>query len=158
MDRHQRLVEHRTGPECFSVAECAVVEHQLLGECSQFDVRVLGSHAEHVEGRHVIDSVEQDEHAYGLVDHCPVRCNFCDCSGYLVADGGLQWGVQTEVLGDLLVEAARCVQPEFEAAVRRMFVGITSRLVPVCSEARIRARHLATFGRVAAAVERALAV
>ena len=48
---------------------------------------VLGSHAEHVESRHVIDSVEQDEHAYGLVDHCPVLCNFCDCSGYLVADG-----------------------------------------------------------------------
>ena len=32
VDGLQRLVVHHAGRECFSVAECAVVRHQLFGE------------------------------------------------------------------------------------------------------------------------------
>ena len=54
--------------------------------------------------RLVIHPLVQDELAFGLVDHCPVLCNFCNSGGYnfcnsrgyVVAGGALQRGVQSE--------------------------------------------------------------
>ena len=131
----------------------AVVRHQLFGEGSQFDVRVLGVPSQRVEGRLVIHPVEQDEHAFRLVDHCPVLCNFCNSGGYnfcnsggyVVAGGALQWGVQSESSAACWSKPLRVSSSESKRPVRRMFVGITGCLVPLCSRARIRTME--TLGR-----------
>jgi hypothetical protein len=41
----------------------------------------LGSLPQHVEGRFLVHSVEQDEHPFGLLDHGPVLGEFGDRSG-----------------------------------------------------------------------------
>jgi len=50
VDGHQRVVIDRTGRECFSVAEGAVVSYQLLGQRPQFGVGGLGAPPQHLEG------------------------------------------------------------------------------------------------------------
>jgi len=61
VDGHQCVVVDRTGRECFSVAEGAVVSYQLLGQRPQFGVGGLGAPPQHLEGGVLVYSVDQDE-------------------------------------------------------------------------------------------------
>lgn len=46
--------------------------------------------------RHPPLLVDQDEHPFGLIDDCPVVCNFCDSGSYESCCSALQWCRQRE--------------------------------------------------------------
>jgi hypothetical protein len=69
----------------FTTAEGHEVGNHLLGKKSQFRVGLLGPPPEHLEGGlRIIDAVDEHEHAFGLLDDCPVLGDEGDGGGYLV--------------------------------------------------------------------------
>jgi len=62
----------------------------------QFGVGGLGAPPQHLEGAILVYSVDQDEHPFGLIDDCPVVCNFCDSGSYESCCSALQWCRQRE--------------------------------------------------------------